>query len=215
VRLGLFGALLAGASLWGGARWRPSSGDLQRAVSASGWLAPLVFVATYIAWTVLLLPGVVPALAAGALFGIVAGGLLTLVGAVIGATLALLIGRRLGRAPVERFANRHIDGFDAWMRQHGFLALLYARLVPVVPFNLLNYAAGVTGMSTRRYVTATAIGIIPGTIPYTALGSTAAHPGSVPFVVSLSAVALLTLAVGALSRCRRLLASRATPAGSR
>ena len=87
-------------------------------------------------------------------------------------------------------------------------ALLYARLVPIVPFNLLNYAAGLAGMSTRGYVIATARGIAPGTIAYTALGSAAAHPGSTPFIVSLAAVAALTVTVAALSHRRRALAGR-------
>jgi uncharacterized membrane protein YdjX (TVP38/TMEM64 family) len=98
--------------------------------------------------------------------------------------------------------------FEDWLQKRGFLALLYARLVPIVPFNLLNYAAGVAGMSTRDYVIATAVGIVPGTILYTALGTAAVHPGSAPFVVSLAAVALLTATLGALSRRRRRVLSR-------
>lgn len=60
-------------------------------------------------------------------------------------------------------------------------------------FNLLNYAAGITGMPARSYVAATALGIIPGTIAYTALGSTVTRPGSLPLFVALAAVVLLTL----------------------
>jgi uncharacterized membrane protein YdjX (TVP38/TMEM64 family) len=92
---------------------------------------------------------------------------------------------------------------EQWLRRHGFLVLLYARLVPVVPFNVLNYAAGLAGMSTRAYVIATSVGIVPGTVAYTWLGSASAHPGSWPFIVSIAAVALLTVVVGALSHFRR------------
>jgi uncharacterized membrane protein YdjX (TVP38/TMEM64 family) len=201
-------ALLVGLSLWLALTAGPSSGDVVHAVNQAGWLAPLAFVAIYIAWTVLLFPGVVPTLAGGALFGIVAGSVLTLVGAVVGATLAFSIGRRLGRTHVERLVGGRVARLDEWMGRNGFLALLYARLVPVVPFNLLNYAAGVAGMSVRSYVIATAVGIVPGTIAYTALGNAAAHPGSLPFIVSLGAVALLTLIAGLLSRRHR----RAPPA---
>jgi uncharacterized membrane protein YdjX (TVP38/TMEM64 family) len=204
VRLSLLGTSLAGASAWLVFAGGPSGGELQRAVNQAGWLAPLVFVVVYIGWTVLLLPGVVPTLAGGALFGIVGGSLLSSTGAVIGATVAYLIGRHLGRPQVERLAGRRLARFDEWMRRRGFLALLYARLVPIVPFNLLNYAAGLAEISTRSYVTATAVGIVPGTIAYTAVGSTASHPGSRPFIASLAAVSLLTLIVGGLSaRSRR------------
>lgn len=207
LRLALLAVLLAGLPVWLLAAGGPSSGQLQRAVHGAGLLAPLAFVAIYIGWTVLLLPAVVPTLAGGALFGLVAGSVLTLLGAVIGATVAFLIGRRLGRAQVQELAGHRGVRFERWLQQRGFLALLYARLVPIVPFNLLNYAAGVAGISTRTYVIATAVGIVPGTIAYTALGSAAAHPGSAPFIVSLAAVVLLTLVVGALTRRSRRVVS--------
>lgn len=93
--------------------------------------------------------------------------------------------------------------------QRGPPALLYARLVPIVPVNLLNYAAGVSGMSTRSDVITTAVGIVPAMIAYAAPGSASAHPGSVPVIVTLSAVALLTLIAGAVSLRRlRALACR-------
>ena len=203
VRLALLGVLVVGVSIWlvvvGGA----SRADIERAVHHTGWLAPACFVAIYVGWTVLLFPGVVPTLAGGALFGVVAGSLLTLLGAVIGATVAFALGRRLGRTGVQALAGQRSARFDRWVRKRGFLALLYLRLVPVVPFNLLNYAAGVTGMSTRAYVTATAVGIVPGTVAYTALGATAANPGSVPFFVSLAAVVLLTAVAVAVGRRAR------------
>lgn len=86
--------------------------------------------------------------------------------------------------------------------RRGFVALLYARLVPSVPFNLLNYAVGIAGLSTRSYLLGTAI----GTVVYTALGSSAGQPGSVSFLVCLGAVLLLSLGVAGGSRrggCQR------------
>jgi uncharacterized membrane protein YdjX (TVP38/TMEM64 family) len=203
LRVGLLLALLAGASIWLLATGGPSSGELKGSVDEAGWLAPAVFVAIYICWTVLLLPGVVPTLAGGALFGVLAGSVLALAGAVAGATLAFLIARRAGRKAVTKIVEARGVRLEDWLRRYGFVALLYARLVPIVPFNVLNYAAGVVGIPTRIYLVATAIGIIPGTVAYTAVGSAAAHPGSTPFIVSLAAVALLTAVVAALSRRRR------------
>lgn len=202
-RLGMFAALLAGVSIWLLVAGGPSGGDLRRVVDQAGWLGPVTFVAIYIGWTVALLPAVVPTLAGGALFGVAVGSLLSLIGAVTGATVAFLLGRRLGAAEVHKLAGRHAKRVERWLGARGVLALLYARLVPIVPFNLLNYAAGVSGMPTRGYVIATAVGIIPGTIAYTALGHASAHPGSAPFIVSLGAVALLTLIATTVSRRRR------------
>lgn len=207
LRLGLLGVSLVGLALWLLIAGAPSSAELKRSVNDAGWLAPAVFVTIYICWTVLLLPGVVPTLAGGALFGVIAGSLLALVGAVAGATIAFLIARRLGRASVKPLTGRRAR-IELWLRKHGFLALLYARLVPIVPFNVLNYAAGLTSISTREYLIATAIGIVPGTVAYAAVGSTAEHPGSIPFVVSLGAVLVLTAVLTVLSRRQRVLAGR-------
>jgi uncharacterized membrane protein YdjX (TVP38/TMEM64 family) len=202
-RLTLLVALLAVVPLLLVMVGGPSRGDLQRIVDDAGLLAPIAFIGIYIGWTVLGFPGVVPTLAGGALFGVVVGSLLALIGAVAGATAAFLIARRVGRAPVRSLAGPRGPRIEQWLRRNGFLVLLYARLVPVVPFNMLNYAAGLAGMSTRTYVIATSIGIVPGTVAYASLGSASAHPGSWPFIVSIAAVALLTVIAGALSYVRR------------
>lgn len=189
----------------------PTSADIHQTVHRAGWLAPVAFATIYIGLTVLLFPAVVATLAGGALFGVVAGSLITLVAALLGATIAFVLGRRMGRADVQRLAGARGAKLEEWMRQRGFIALLYARLVPVVPFNLLNYAAGMSGISLRSYLAATAMGIVPGTIAYTALGSTARHPGSIPFIIALAAVTILTVSLAAISRThqRRVLKQRA------
>lgn len=206
LRLLILTALMVGASALLSLSVEPSSAELRHAVRQAHWLAPAAFVAIYIGWTMLLLPGVVPTLAGGALFGVVAGSLLSLVGAVAGATLAFAIARRLGRAPIKELSGSRGARLEDWLSRRGFVALVYARLLPVVPFNVLNYAAGLAGMPTRSYVLATALGIVPGTIAYTVLGSAATHPSSVPFLVSASAIVLLAATVGVVSRRRRALA---------
>jgi len=200
VRLLLILIALGGVSVWLLVAGGPTGADIHRIVHRAGWLAPVVFVMIYVGLTVLLFPAVVATLAGGALFGVVAGSLITLVAALLGATIAFVIGRRLGRTHVQRLIGGRAARLEEWMRQRGFVALLYARLVPIVPFNLLNYAAGMTGMSLRSYVAVTAIGIVPGTVAYTVLGSTARHPGSLPFVIALTAVAILTVVLAVISR---------------
>jgi len=207
VRLLLILIALGGVSGWLLVAGGPTSADIHRTVHRAGWLAPVAFATIYVGLTVLLFPAVVATLAGGALFGVVAGSLITLVAAVLGATIAFVLGRRLGQADVQRLAGGRAAKLEEWMRQRGFVALLYARLVPVVPFNLLNYAAGMTGISLRSYVAATAIGIVPGTVAYTALGSTARHPGSLPFIIALTAIAILTVILAAIGRTHRRNAS--------
>ncbi|MDA8067612.1 MAG: VTT domain-containing protein [Actinomycetota bacterium] len=118
----------------------PSGAAIRRGVDAAGPAAPVAFVGSYVAWTALMLPGSIAPLAAGACFGFALGGTLSLVGAEIGAVAAYLLARRVARrAAVPRAARlaRPLNG-------SGFAALLSARLMPGVPFNALNYAAGAT-----------------------------------------------------------------------
>lgn len=173
----------------------PSKSGVQRVVEGSGVAAPIVYVVLYAVLTVLLFPVSVITAAGGVLFGAIAATALTVVAATAGATVAFLTGRRLGRNDVQAIAGRHVGRLDDLLERRGFLAVLYLRLIPIVPFNALNYAAGVTSVRLRDYIAATAIGIIPGTYAYAALGSTIDRPTSPQFWAAVAL--LLVLAVGA------------------
>ncbi len=160
-------------------------------VEAAGPLQAIVFVALYVMLTVLLVPGTIPSLAAGALFGPFWGVLLTLTGATLGAVAAFEIARALGRERVRARLGRRTDAADRWVRSRGLLGVLSLRLVPVIPFNVLNYAFGLSTVERRNHVIGTAIGIVPGTVAFVALGSSIADPGSPGFLASLAAVLVL------------------------
>jgi uncharacterized membrane protein YdjX (TVP38/TMEM64 family) len=128
--------------------------------------ARLIYVAVYIVGTVALLPGTVLSFAGAVLFGPYEGTLYTWVGATIGATLAFLMARVLGRDFVERLFGGRFAAFDQRIREHGFAGLLLIRLLPLFPFNAVNFGCGLTGIRLRDYVLATAIGIVPGTFVY-------------------------------------------------
>lgn len=132
-----------------------------------GRLAPLAFLVIYVAASALALPGSALTLGGGALFGLWRGLALNWLGAMIGATLAFVLARRLGRDFVAHRLRGRVAKLDAAVEHHGFRAVLFLRLVPLVPFNALNYAAGLSSVSLRDYVLATAIGIVPGTFAYT------------------------------------------------
>jgi uncharacterized membrane protein YdjX (TVP38/TMEM64 family) len=128
--------------------------------------ARLIYVAVYIVGTVVLLPGTVLSFAGAVLFGAYEGTLYTWVGATIGATLAYGMARLLGRDFVERLFGGRFAAFDQRLREHGFTGLLFIRLLPIFPFNAVNFGSGLTAMRLRDYVLATAIGIVPGTFVY-------------------------------------------------
>lgn len=150
-----------------------------RQVRESMW-APVVFVVSYAVATAVALPGSLLTIAGGAVFGFWWGTLLNSLGANIGANAAFGLARVLGRDGIERIAGKRLQGLDEATGQHGFLGLLILRLVPLVPFNVLNVASGLTALRWRHYALATVVGILPGTLVYTffadalVLGSTSA-----------------------------------------
>ena len=128
--------------------------------------ARLIYIAVYIVGTVLLLPGTVLSFAGAVLFGAFEGTLYTWMGAVVGSTLSFLLARWLGRDFVERLFGGRFAAFDQRIREHGFTGLLIIRLLPLFPFNAVNFGCGLTGIRLWDYVLATAIGIVPGTFVY-------------------------------------------------
>lgn len=132
---------------------------------------PLWFVLVYIAATALALPAWVLTLAGGALFGTLLGTTLSWGGATLGATLAYLLGSTLGRGALHALLGHRAAALDRLSTRHGFRTLLRLRLLPIVPFNLLNYAAALAGVRPRDFVGATALGILPGTFVYTYFAS--------------------------------------------
>ena len=203
LRLVLLGAVVTGAfvafTIGGG----PSADGIRDTIDSAGAAAPLAFVALYAGLTVIAFPGAIPSAASGLLFGTALGTVLTVTGATIGATLAFLIGRRLGRAQVERIAGERTERLDAWLERRGFVAVLYARLVPLVPFNVLNYAAGLTSIRTRDYVVATAIGTVPGSFAFTALGGSLDDPSSPEFIAAAALIVVLAAGGAIAARLRR------------
>jgi uncharacterized membrane protein YdjX (TVP38/TMEM64 family) len=139
-----------------------------------GSYGPLAFIAMYAAVTVAFWPGSVLTLGAGALFGVLWGSVYVFLGATLGATAAFCIARYLLRDWVSRkIASRpQFQAIDAAVGRSGFKIVLLTRLSPAFPFNLLNYAYGVTQVSLKDYVLAS-VGMIPATVMYVYIGSLA------------------------------------------
>jgi uncharacterized membrane protein YdjX (TVP38/TMEM64 family)/rhodanese-related sulfurtransferase len=143
---------------------------LQAWVEGAGAAGPLVFMALYALATVLFLPGSVLTLAGGALFGPVWGTLWNLTGATLGASLAFLISRYLGADWVTRRAGPRLQRLNDGVTSEGWRFVAFVRLVPVFPFNLLNYALGLTRIPFVAYVLASWVFMLPGAFAYTWLG---------------------------------------------
>lgn len=166
------------AGLLGVARYVNAQEFLRSAlewVRQLGTAGPVIFVGMYVIAAVLFLPGLILTLGAGALFGVVKGTIIVSISATLGATCAFLVGRHLARAWVEKkiHGNPRFKAIDEAVAREGWKIVGLTRLSPVFPFNLLNYAYGITKVSLRDYLLASWIGMIPGTIMYVYIGSLA------------------------------------------
>ena len=156
--------------------WAVLNREIFDAAAIEGWVeglgfwAPAVFVVLWALWAVLLLPGAIIGLAGGALFGPVWGVLWTLTGATLGASVAFLAARFVASDWVAARAGGRLklllDGVEA----EGWRFVALTRLVPLFPYNLLNYALGLTRIPFPAYVLTTLVCMAPGTIAFTYLG---------------------------------------------
>ena len=171
-KLLLFLAIIAAAVL---VAWRFGFFDLARpaqlartvrSLRGHAFIAPL-FVLAYALASTFGLPGSAFTLAGGAIFGFGVGLLLNWLGAVLGATTAFLLADVLCKDSCRSLLGRYSEKLERGAKEHGFGATLRLRLIPLVPFNLLNFGAALAGVPLRPYVAATALGIVPGTAVYT------------------------------------------------
>jgi uncharacterized membrane protein YdjX (TVP38/TMEM64 family) len=145
-------------------------------IDSLGAIGAIAFILLYIIATVAFLPGSILTLGAGIVFGLVLGSFYVFIGATLGATAAFLVGRYLARGWVAKKieGNQKFKAIDRAVGREGLKIVLLTRLSPIFPFNLLNYAYGVTGVSLKDYVIGS-VGMIPGTIMYVYIGSLAGN----------------------------------------
>ncbi|TVR73865.1 MAG: TVP38/TMEM64 family protein [Spirochaetaceae bacterium] len=145
-------------------------------IEARGTAGALVFVAVYIVATVLFIPGSILTLGAGAVYGVVMGTVWVSIASTLGAFAAFLTGRYIARdwvaAKTARYPRFH--AIDQAVRREGWKIVFLTRNSPVFPFNLSNYAYGLTAVPAGGYLLASWIGMLPGTVMYVYLGSLAA-----------------------------------------
>jgi len=184
----------------------PSDIEAIRAAAADwGWAGALLFLIGYAALTLTPVPKNLLGIAAGVVWGFWTALVLVYVGALIGAAASFVIGRALGREAIERLTGARVARLDEAIAHRGFVAVLGARLIPVIPFTLINYGAGLTSVRRRDYALGTAIGILPGSAAYVALGAYGFEFGP-PFWIALGVLGALAIAgvVGAATvRARR------------
>jgi uncharacterized membrane protein YdjX (TVP38/TMEM64 family) len=145
-------------------------------IESLGSIGAIAFIGIYIVATVAFLPGSILTLGAGVVFGVWLGALYVFIGATLGATAAFLVGRYLARNWVTKkiAGNDKFNAIDRAVGKEGLKIVILTRLSPIFPFNLLNYAFGLTGVSLQDYVIGS-LGMIPGTLMYVYIGSLAGN----------------------------------------
>ena len=189
------------------------------------YLSWMLFIALYLIATVLVIPGTILTLAAGFTFGVPVGAMLVSAGSLAGACAAFVVGRFFARDWVAgRIATwRTFDALDKAAGRTGFTIVLLTRLSPLFPFNLLNYAFGLTAVRFRDYLFASWIGMAPAIVLYVYIGSAAQSlteladgdieagvSGRVLFGAGLIATLILTVFI--TRKARRVLAQHLAPA---
>ncbi|HAX78169.1 MAG TPA: TVP38/TMEM64 family protein [Cyanobacteria bacterium UBA11372] len=178
--------------------------QLQTWLKQAGVWAPLTYIVLYTVGTILILPSTPLNLSGGAIFGAWLGTLWTTIAAVIAAVVAFAFTRTVGRDVVARkFAGRW-EAMDAEMRQGGLFYMFAIRLLPIIPYGLVNFAAGLTSIRFRDYFVGTLLGTVPGVLPFVLLGSSGLQALKTGDVLPLmGALGLTGILVGGATWYRR------------
>jgi uncharacterized membrane protein YdjX (TVP38/TMEM64 family) len=170
--------------------------DFTAWVAQAGALGYVAFILAYAVCCVLLIPASALSLAAGAIFGFVAGSVLVILGATLGATAAFLLGRTVLRARVERMVAKKpkLAAIDRAIAAEGTKIMLLMRLSGFPPFTWINYALALTGVRLGPYVATTFFGIIPGALAFTYAGAA----GAAALSGRGNRISLIVTAVGAV-----------------
>ncbi len=166
--------------------------------------APIIFILMYIVAVVLLVPGFALTLLASPIFGLWQGILYVVIASNIGCTLSFLIARYLGKDFVLKLfkGNAIFEKVNNKIEENGLLYMFYIRLIPLFPFNLVNYAPGLTSIKYSHYALATLIGMFPGTCIYcyAAFTATDIKDNPIGIIISVAILILFTLITTKISK---------------
>ncbi|WP_313755859.1 TVP38/TMEM64 family protein [Tissierella sp.] len=157
--------------------------EIKEFIQGKGVMAPMIYVALLSSLPLLLFPDSVLVIAGGMIFGLFWGTVLTTVGSLIGAAISFYISRKLGQQVVKKLIKKDLVLFDK--KNSGFFLILMLRLIPLFPFKIVSYSAGLSDVRFKDFALATTIGSLPGIIVYTNLGDKTTVFGSKDFYLSI------------------------------
>ena len=182
--------------------------QLQVWLSTMGVFAPLIYIFIYTLGTLLILPSTPLNLTGGAIFGIWWGALWTTIAALVAATAAFAFTRTVGRELVSQKLGQRWAAVDAEIRQGGLFYMFAIRLLPIIPYGIVNFVAGLTSIEFRDYIIGTIFGTLPGVLPFVMMGAGITELSQGNILPLMSAFALTGMSIGGATWYRR---SRQTP----
>jgi uncharacterized membrane protein YdjX (TVP38/TMEM64 family) len=201
LRLAVFAATVLGlfavASLSGSL---PNADEVRDWGEELGWTGPLLFIPAAACALCLFVPGPVLAGGAGLLFGTAAGTPVALGFVVLGAVMQMSISRYLAGDAAAHLLPERVKRFDHLIEERGFWAVFYMRLAPLIPYNLVNYGAGLTRLKVRAMAAGTAIGALPRTFAWVALGGNLDDLGSPEAKVAVGLLVAMAVVGAVLAR---------------
>ena len=159
-------------------------------IQNSGSLAPLIYIALFSILPTFFMPVTILAMAAGYVFGILPAGIYTFIAAFINSTLTYFLGKYVAYDFINDLANeKYPDVYNKLKEKsngkEGFIFMLIVRLLPFVPYTLLNYMSGAVGFNYLVFISSSMLGILPGIFIYTNIGTNLSELGSKNFYISI------------------------------
>jgi len=165
--------------------------ELKDYIISFGVYAPLIYIILFTIVPLTLFPDSLLAIASGMIFGLVNGFIFTMIGAICGATLAFYLSRTLGRDMLKKIIKKKLDVLDSKLKNNGFVIILLLRLIPLFPFDMISYSAGLSEIKYKDFILATVIGIVPGILVFKNIGDKSIHIGSESFYISIALLIIL------------------------
>lgn len=171
---------------------------LRNYIGGFGYLAPFIYILCFTILPIAFFPVPILALAAGLLFGFLPGTVYTLIGAVLNSAIMFLMAKVLAKDAVTNLLQRKLpENWSSFLfdldEKRGFGIIFILRLIPAMPYNLINYGAGLTSIKFNNYMLATILGILPGTLVFLNIGNQALNVHNPSFIVSIILLILLTI----------------------
>ncbi|MFP4298117.1 MAG: TVP38/TMEM64 family protein [Spirulinaceae cyanobacterium] len=177
--------------------------QIQVWLERAGIWAPIIYILLYTIGTLLILPSTPLNLSGGAIFGLWWGTLWTTVAAIIAAMVAFGFTRTIGREWVAQKLAGRWEAIDAEVQQGGLFYMFAIRLLPLIPYGIVNFAAGLTGIRFRDYTIGTLLGTVPGVLPFVMMGSGLQALSQGDVLPILGALTLTGMLVGGATWYRR------------